>query len=113
MILFWKLHHIAHTDHIWFAALNIVNGTTLSHMRKFLILFIPLSTWIRRVATDSVSTTSSGVIFPLFPGKVVGEDTPQLTTYLPWQNLLCQTVNLGIPTLWQSPCQRSGQYKAG
>ena len=31
MILFWKLHNIAHTDHIWFTTPNIVNGTILSH----------------------------------------------------------------------------------
>ena len=31
MILFWKLHNIAHTDHIWFTTPNIVNGTILFH----------------------------------------------------------------------------------
>ena len=47
MILFWKLHNIGHTDHIWFTTPNIANGTILSHMWKFFILFIPLSTWMQ------------------------------------------------------------------
>lgn len=36
-------------------------------MWNFFILFIPLSTWVRREAVDCVSTTSSGLICPLFP----------------------------------------------
>ena len=64
-----KLHNIAHTDHIWITKPNIVNGTIPSHMWKFLILFIPLSTWIRREAIDCVSTTSWGLICPLLPKK--------------------------------------------
>ena len=69
--LFWKLQNIAHTDHIWFTTPNIVNGTILSHMWKFLILFIPLSTWIRREGIDCVSTTSWGLICPLLPKKML------------------------------------------
>ena len=69
MILFWKLHNIAHTDHIWFTMPNIVNGTILSHLRKFLILFISLSTWIRKKAIDCVSTTSWELICPYFPKR--------------------------------------------
>ena len=38
-MLFWKLHNIAHN--IWSTTPNIVNGTILFHMWKFLILFYP------------------------------------------------------------------------
>ena len=79
----WKLHNMARSDHIWFTTPNIVNGTILSHMWTFLILFSPLSTWMQRKAIDCVSTTSWGLICP-FPKKVVYsgrlqgvEDPPQ------------------------------------
>ena len=65
----WKLHIKAHTHHIWLTTLNRVNGTTLSHMWKFFILLIARSTWIRWEAICCVCTTSSGVIWPLLPGK--------------------------------------------
>ena len=58
-----------HTHHIWLTTLNRVNGTTLSHMWKFFILWIARSTWIRREAICCVCTTSSGVIRPLLPMK--------------------------------------------
>ena len=67
--LYPPLIYIAHTDHIWFTTPNIVNCTILSHMWKFLILLIPLSSWIRREAIDCVSTTSWGLICPLLPQK--------------------------------------------
>ena len=90
MILFWKLNNIAHTDHIWFTTPNIVNGTILSHMWKFLILFIPLSTWTRREAIDCVSTTSWALICPLLPKKGgIFRETPKGEKILHSKPLIC------------------------
>lgn len=69
MILFWKLHNIAQTRHIWFTTPKRVNGTTLSQMWKFFSLLIALSTWMQRQAIVWVRATSSGLICPLFPKK--------------------------------------------
>lgn len=63
----WRLHKCAHTVHIWLAKPIRLKGITLSQMRKFLILFIALSTWILKEAISWVFTTSAAGIWAELP----------------------------------------------
>ena len=104
MILFWKLHNIAHTDHIWFTMPNIVNGTILSHTFHMDTKggnWLCLNNFLR--AHFPLSASQKGGIFRETPR---GRRSSTVNTET-WQSLLCQMAN------WQSLCQRYGQLRAG
>ena len=119
MILFWKMHNIAQTPHIWFTTPKRVNDTTLSQMWKFFSLLIALSTWMRREAIVWVRATSSGLICPLFPKKGgIFRETPRgrrssivnplsAITESPFQMANSETLNV-----LRSLCQKCGQYSS-
>ena len=69
MMLGCALQQNAHTAHIWFTIPIWCNGTTLSQMWKFFILFMARSTWILKLAISRVATTSSAAICADAPRK--------------------------------------------
>ena len=69
IIGFCRLQRTAQTVHIWFTMPNRFNGTTPSHILKFFILFIALSTCTLKEAILWVLMTSCALIWTCEPRK--------------------------------------------
>ena len=103
----WILHRKAHTLHIWLMTPNKLNGTTLCQIRKFLILFIALSTWILTLPICCVRTTSSADIW-LSPPRNGGmlRVTPKGKISWIWNPLSAMTESPSSSFAQQFPCQK-------